>query len=38
VRAFENRVPRRLFVPKGEGVIEGWRKLHSEELYSLYSL
>jgi len=29
---FENRVLRRIFGPKRGGVIEGWRKLHDEEL------
>jgi hypothetical protein len=30
---FENRVLRRIF-----GVMGGWRKLHNEKLYNLYSL
>jgi hypothetical protein len=34
---FENRVLRRIFVPKGDGVTAGWRKLHNEELNNLYS-
>jgi hypothetical protein len=34
---FENRVLRRIFGPKRDGVTGGWRKLHSEELHSLYS-
>jgi hypothetical protein len=34
---FENRALRRIFRPKREKVIGGWRKLHNEELYSLYS-
>jgi hypothetical protein len=35
-RVFENRVLRRIFGPKrDEGT--GWRKLHNEELYKLYS-
>jgi hypothetical protein len=34
---FENRVLRRIFGPKRDGVIGGWRKLHSEELHNLYS-
>jgi hypothetical protein len=34
---FENRVLRRLFGPKRDGVMEGWRKLHTEELHALYS-
>jgi hypothetical protein len=34
---FENRVLRRIFGPKRDGVTEGWRKLHNEELHDLYS-
>jgi len=34
---FENRVLRRIFVPKRDEVISEWRKLHNEELYDLYS-
>jgi hypothetical protein len=34
---FEYRVLRRLFGPKREKVIGGWRKLHNEELHNLYS-
>jgi hypothetical protein len=37
VRAFENRVLRRIFGPKRDGVTRGWRKLHNEELHNLYS-
>jgi hypothetical protein len=33
---FENRVLRRIFGPKRDEVIGGWRKLHSEELHNLY--
>jgi hypothetical protein len=36
-RAFENRVLRRIFGPKRDGVIGGWRKLHNKELHDLYS-
>jgi hypothetical protein len=35
---FENRVLRRIFGPKRDGVTGGWRKLHNEELHNLYSL
>jgi hypothetical protein len=28
---------RKIFGPKRDEVIEGWRKLHNEELYNLYS-
>jgi hypothetical protein len=38
LRVFENRVLRRLFGPKRDGVTGWWRKLHNEELYNLYSL
>jgi hypothetical protein len=34
---FENRVLRRIFGPKRGDVAGGWRKLHNEELHSLYS-
>jgi hypothetical protein len=30
-------VLRRLFEPKRDEVIGGWRKLHNEELHGLYS-
>jgi hypothetical protein len=33
---FENRVLRRIFVPKMEKVTGEWRKLHNEELHDLY--
>jgi hypothetical protein len=36
-RAFENSVPRRIFVPKRDDVMGGWRKLHNEELHNLHS-
>jgi hypothetical protein len=35
-RVFENRVLRRIFGPKRDEVIGGWRKLHNEELHNLY--
>jgi hypothetical protein len=34
---FENRVLRRIIVPKRDEVKGGWRKLHKEELHNLYS-
>jgi hypothetical protein len=34
---FENRVLRRIFGPKRDGVTEEWRRLHNEELNDLYS-
>jgi hypothetical protein len=38
VRMFENRVLRRIFVPKEDEVTGEWRKLHNEELRDLYFL
>jgi hypothetical protein len=37
LRVFENRVLTRICVPKRDELIEGWRKLHNEELHNLYS-
>jgi hypothetical protein len=37
LRAFENRVLRRIFGPKRDEVMGEWRKLHNEELHNLYS-
>ena len=36
LRVFENRVLRRIFLPKREEVTGEWRKLHNEELNDLY--
>jgi hypothetical protein len=36
LRVFENRVLRRIFGPKRDGVTGEWRKLHSEELNDTY--
>jgi hypothetical protein len=36
LRVFENRVLK-IFGPKRDRVTGGWRKLHNEELYNLYS-
>ena len=36
LRVFENRVLRRMFGPKRDGVTGEWRKLHNEELNDLY--
>jgi hypothetical protein len=33
---FENRLLRRIFGPKKDGVTGGWRKLHNEEFHNLY--
>ena len=37
LRVFENRVLRRIFGPKRDGVTGEWRKLHNDELNDLYS-
>jgi hypothetical protein len=37
LRAFENRVLRRIFEPKRDEVTSEWRKLHNEELRDFYS-
>jgi len=37
LRVFENRVLRRIFVPKRDKVTREWRKLRYEELNDLYS-
>jgi hypothetical protein len=36
LRVFENRVLRRIFEPKRDGVMGGWRKLRNKELRNLY--
>jgi hypothetical protein len=36
LRGFENGVLRRIFGPKRDKMIGGWRKLHTEELHNLY--
>jgi hypothetical protein len=36
LRAFENKILRRIFGPKRDGVTAGWRKLHNEELHDIY--
>jgi hypothetical protein len=38
LRAFENRLLRRVFEPKMNEVMGGWRILHNEQLCSLFSL
>jgi hypothetical protein len=37
LRAFENRILRKIFGSKSDEVTEKWRKLHNEELHNLYS-
>jgi hypothetical protein len=34
---FENRMLRRIFVPKRDEVVADWRKLHNEKLHNMYS-
>jgi hypothetical protein len=34
---FENKVLRRIFGPKRDEVMGGWKKLHKKELHDLYS-
>ena len=36
IRVFENRVQRRMFGSRRDGVTGEWRKLHNEELNDLY--
>jgi len=36
LRVFKNRVLRRIFGPKRDGVRGDWRKLHNEELNDSY--
>jgi hypothetical protein len=35
---FENRVLKRIFGPKGDGVTGGWGKLHNEEFHNKYEV
>jgi hypothetical protein len=37
LKVFEKRVLRRMFGPKRDEMVGGWRKLHNEELHNLYS-
>jgi hypothetical protein len=36
LRVFENKVLRRIFVPRRDEVTGEWRRLHNEELNDLY--
>jgi hypothetical protein len=36
LRVFENKVLRRIFVPKRDKVTREWRRVHNKELYTLY--
>jgi hypothetical protein len=38
LRVFENRLLRRIFLPKRDEVTGEWRKLHNKDLRDLYSL
>jgi hypothetical protein len=38
LRVFENRMLRRIFGPKRDGKVGGWRKLHNEQLHKCCSL
>jgi hypothetical protein len=38
LRVFQNRVLKRIYGPKKDGVTGEWRKLHNEELHDLYSM
>jgi hypothetical protein len=38
LRVFEKRMLLRIFGPKRDEMIGGWRKLHNEELHNLHSL
>jgi hypothetical protein len=38
MEVFENKLLRRIFGPKRDEIIGGWRKLINEELHDLYSL
>jgi hypothetical protein len=37
LRVFGNRELRRIFGPKWDEMVRGWRKLYNEELHNLYS-
>jgi hypothetical protein len=36
MRVFENRLLRRIFGPKMDGIRGEWRRLHNKELHALY--
>jgi hypothetical protein len=38
LRAFENRVLRRIFGPEREKMAGGWRRLNNEEFHNFYAL
>jgi hypothetical protein len=37
LRVFENRWLRKIFGPKSEEMVGGWRRLNNEELYNFYA-
>jgi len=37
LRVFEDRAVRRIFGPKREEVVGGWRRLHNEEFHDSYA-
>jgi hypothetical protein len=37
LKVYENSVLRKIFGPKMDEIIRGWRKLHNEELHKSYS-
>jgi hypothetical protein len=37
LRVFQNRVLMRIFGPKRDEVVEGWTRLHNDEIPTLYS-
>jgi hypothetical protein len=37
LKVFENRVLRRIFGPRRDGVMGGWIKLHNKKLHDMYS-
>ena len=37
IRVFQNMVLRKIFGPKRDEITGEWRRLHSDELYDLYS-
>jgi hypothetical protein len=37
LKAFENRSQRRIYGPKRDEIIGGWKKLHNEEFHNLQS-
>jgi hypothetical protein len=37
LRVFGNKMLRRIFGPKREEVVGGWKRLHNKELHTLYA-